>query len=169
MRLGSQMLIIFLFLSLTMDYGLWTMDSFAQPVSSTELIEKAKEYDNKEVEYQGEAVGDVMARGEFAWVNLNDGVTAIGIWGKKDLITEVVNCKGNYNCKGDILQVKGVFHRACPQHGGDLDIHMYEIAKLKEGFLISHPVNFSKVAKAFSLAIVALALSVLCALKAKKR
>lgn len=142
---------------------------YAAPVSSTELIEKAKEYDNKVVEFQGEVIGDVMVRGDYAWINLKDGMTAIGIFCKKDLIDHIVKCKGSYNCKGDILQVKGVFHKACPQHGGDLDIHMHEVIKLKDGFRISHAVNFSKIASAFSLSIVALALAILSAFKTRKK
>ena len=60
---------------------------FAQPlVSSTELIEKAKELDGKEIVYEGEVIGEVMTRGEYSWVNLNDGLNAVGVWMGNDFL-----------------------------------------------------------------------------------
>ena len=56
-----------LFLMITIDYGLSTIDCYAQPlVSSVELIEKAKEIDGKEIVYEGEVIGEVMTRGEYS-------------------------------------------------------------------------------------------------------
>ena len=150
---------------------LWFFGSncYAKPISSTELIEKAKEYNNQVVEFEGEVVGDVMARGDFAWVNVNDGQNAIGIWGQKDQIQEIVNRKGFYKCKGDIIRVKGEFHRACAQHGGDLDIHMTKGLRIKDGFSIPHQPSSTKMKWAFSLSLVALGLAALAALKSRKK
>lgn len=159
----------FLLVLLPFTFLPFTFNSYAQPVSSGELIEKAKAYDNQVVEYQGEAVGDVMARGNFAWVNLNDGKNAIGIWGNKDAINSVIKHKGGYNCKGDILLASGIFHRACPYHGGDLDIHLNKMMKVKEGFATPHKIRFSEVMNTIALAIVTIGLSILCAFKAKRK
>ncbi|MDP2927900.1 MAG: DNA-binding protein, partial [Candidatus Omnitrophota bacterium] len=54
--------------------------AFSQSLSSSELINNAKEYDGKLIVYSGEVIGDVMLRGEFAWVNINDGQNALGAW-----------------------------------------------------------------------------------------
>jgi hypothetical protein len=105
---------------------------FAQPVSSTELINKAREYDGKNVVYAGEVIGDVMARGDFVWVNVNDGENAIGIWLGKELAGEI-QFAGSYHAKGDRLEIDGVFHRACIQHGGDVDIHAQNVRKISPG------------------------------------
>ncbi len=130
-------------------------------VSSTELIEKAAYYNNKTVEYQGEVVGDVMVRGDSCWVNLNDGANAIGIWADTNLLKGIIKYKGDYNNKGDILLISGIFHRACPQHGGDLDIHLSNAAKIKEGSVIKHPVSPVKIKNALGLFFVAMGLSIL--------
>jgi len=106
--------------------------SYAQTVSSLELINNAKQYDGKTVTYQGEAIGDIMARGEHAWINLNDGYTAIGVWVRKNDIKDIAYL-GNYRAKGDIIEVSGIFNRSCPEHGGDLDIHAREIKKIIPG------------------------------------
>ena len=105
---------------------------YAQVVSSTELISKAKEYDGKTVVYQGEVIGEVMARGEYAWINLNDSKNAIGVWIKKDL-TKDIALTGSYRTFGDLAEIEGVFHRSCIEHGGDLDIHATSLRLVKKG------------------------------------
>ena len=100
----------------------------AQPISSDELINNAKSIDGKSVAYIGEVVGDVMVRGEYAWINLLDGKNAIGVWAGKDLVKDIVYT-GSYKFKGDVVEVSGVFHRACLQHGGDLDLHAQSLTK----------------------------------------
>ncbi len=127
-----------LFLVLTIGYGLWAIDCYAQePVSSTELIERAKEFDGKEVLYEGEAIGEIMARRGGAWVNLNDGENAVGIWADNNILS-LVSYAGNYEARGDWLQVRGIFNRACRLHGGDFDIHALNVIKLREGRLVKH-------------------------------
>ncbi len=122
----------FWFVILIFDFCILISNSFAQTVSSTDLINNAKQYDGKTITYEGEVIGDVMARGNFAWVNLNDGNNAVGVWASKDL-TSLINYKGSYKQKGDWLEAVGEFHRACPQHGGDFDIHAITLKKINSG------------------------------------
>src|SRR4030042_6640936 len=109
---------------------------YAQPMSSTELINDAREYDGKTVVYAGEVIGDVMVRGDFAWVNLNDGENTIGVWLNKELAREI-QFTGSYHTKGDQLEITGVFQRSCIQHGGDMDIHAQSMRKISPG----RPIN----------------------------
>lgn len=120
--------------------GYWLLVSsvFAQGlVSSTELIEHAREFDGREVAYQGEVIGEVMNRGNNSWVNLNDGENAIGIWLDNNFLGLISFC-GSYKARGDLLQVRGIFNRACKMHGGDLDIHAINVKKTREGRAIRH-------------------------------
>ncbi|MBN2831641.1 MAG: DNA-binding protein [Candidatus Omnitrophica bacterium] len=116
-------------------------------ISSTELIDNAKEYDGKKVVYRGEVIGEVMKRGDFAWVNIHDGEHAIGIWAPFSLTKSIVYT-GSYKAKGDVFEITGVFNRACPDHGGDLDIHAQVFKKIESGRLISQEVNPDKIKKA---------------------
>ncbi len=119
---------------------LWFLvtDSYAQQiVSSTELIERAKELDGQEVVYEGEVIGEVMTRGDYSWVNLHDGNNALGIWMGNNFLN-LISFAGSYKAKGDLLEVRGTFNRACPMHGGDLDIHALNVIKLREGRLVKH-------------------------------
>ncbi len=127
----------------------WTV-CYAQPLSSTELINKAKEYDGKSVVYAGEAIGDVMVRGNFAWVNVNDGENAVGVWMSKELAGEI-KVTGSYHAKGDRLEITGVFQRNCVQHGGDMDIHAQGIRKISPGKLVKEQLHTGKRNFAFIL------------------
>jgi len=118
-------------------------------VSSVELIEKSKEYDQQTVSYFGEVVGEVMIRKDYAWINVYDGSGAIGIWSPAGLVKNIM-FGGSYKYRGDRIVVTGVLNRACRQHGGDLDIHAQEISIIKRGHEIYRPFNRSR----FKLAIV---------------
>jgi hypothetical protein len=124
--------ILFCNVILFLSTAIFVIPCFAQPVGSLELINNAKQYDGKTVIYQGEAIGDIMIRADHAWIHLNDGYIAIGVWVRKDGLKDIAYL-GNYRAKGDIIEVTGVFHRCCPEHGGDLDIHAWEIRKIAPG------------------------------------
>jgi len=117
--------------------------SFAQSVSSTELIRNAKQYDGKIVVYEGEVIGDIMKRGDNSWVNINDGNNAIGVWISNSLAKEITYT-GSYKAKGSWVEITGIFHRACPEHGGDLDIHAQAIRKTGTGKIIIEKLNIGK-------------------------
>jgi len=108
------------------------MPAFARTLSSTELIENAKELDGAIVSYKGEVVTAIMRRGTHSWISVNDGPNAIGVWAKKDLAEKIIFI-GDYKYKGDIVEIEGVFKRACSEHGGELDIHAGKITVLERG------------------------------------
>jgi len=116
---------------------------FAQAISSTELINNAKSYDGKMVVYKGEVIGDVMPRGKHAWVNINDGNNAIGVWVSR-AVAKSIFYTGSYRAKGDVVEVSGIFHRSCPEHGGDLDIHAQVLRKVTSGRVLSERINIDK-------------------------
>jgi hypothetical protein len=117
--------------------------AFSQSLNSGELIQNAKEYDGKLIAYSGEVIGDVMLRGEFAWVNINDGENALGAWMSAALAKEI-KFMGNYKFRGDHLEIVGIFHRACLEHGGDLDIHVQSLRKIGNGRMVKEKLNSDK-------------------------
>lgn len=123
-------------------------------VSFSDLIEQAEKYDGKMITYEGEVVGDVMRRKNYAWVNVHDGKGAIGLWMKFSEARKI-KFKGNYKYKGDRIRVRGIFNRACPQHGGDLDIHVEELEVLAPGRRTPDPVPLQELLAATALSIVA--------------
>ncbi len=115
-----------------------------RPVSSIELIRDANILDGNVLTYKGEIVAAIMNRGDHSWVNLSDGYHAIGIWCETSSLSDV-RTLGNYKNEGDILEVTGVFHRACPAHGGELDIHAETLRIEARGFPVEERVSMRRV------------------------
>jgi hypothetical protein len=131
--------------SLLMVMILWLVPalSHGQSISSQELIANANVYDGKIVLYRGEIIGDIMRRGNFSWLNLADEKNVIGVWLPSGLL-KAIAFTGSYRAIGDSLEVTGVLHRACPEHGGDLDIHATAITKTANGRVRNERINTSK-------------------------
>jgi len=135
MKLNSLLLFLAFFIP--------AFNCYAQPIPSAELINNGKLYDGKVVSYEGEVIGDIMVRGDYAWINLNDGRNAIGVW-IKSALTKDIGFTGSYKSVGDGVEITGVFGRACPEHGGDLDIHAEVIRKTGAGRHLQERLNVDK-------------------------
>lgn len=127
-------------------------------VKSDDLINNAREYDKKEVVYSGEVIGDIMRRGEYAWINVNDGSNSIGIWIIYDEAKKI-KYTGSYRYKGDIVEVTGIFNRACPEHGGDFDIHAKSMIVKKEGSKVEREINLTILYIAIAVLLIAAGLN----------
>jgi len=106
-----------------------------QSVSSTKLIENASELDGDTVYYSGEVVGDILYRGDYAWINVSDGANAIGICIPASEAKKI-EYVGRYRVIGDTVSLTGTFHRACALHGGDMDIHAEAINVTEKGHTV---------------------------------
>jgi hypothetical protein len=129
----------------------------ATSVSSTDLIEKAKELDGQEIVFTGEVIGDIMVRGGHTWVNVSDGINAVGIWADNQILPHIT-LAGRYKVHGDEVKITGVFNRACPEHGGDLDIHAAKIELMKKGYAVDDNTEPWKLPAAVVLALAAVIL-----------
>jgi hypothetical protein len=142
--------------------------AFCRLDSSAELIEHAKDFEGKTVYFRGEAIGDIMKRGNFAWVNVNDGANALGIWLETGLAKKI-NYTGSYKAIGDTVLIVGRFNRACLEHGGDLDIHAESLAIIKTGNAVEEKINAQKYKAALGLLGVALCFGILRILRRSPR
>lgn len=125
-----------------------------------DLIENAKELDGQEVTVQGEAIGERMDRGNYSWININDGTNAIGIWLDGSEADKVSNY-GNYKFIGDTVKITGVFHRACKEHGGEADLHSISLEIVKDGYQVKEQISQVKILSAIILTPLALLILVL--------
>jgi hypothetical protein len=112
----------------------------AQCVRSVDLIEHAAAWDGKAIVYEGEAIGEVLRRPDGAWINVSDGDNALGCWITSAMADEITSC-GTYDQHGDTLRIEGIFHRACADHGGDLDLHAVTLTKTADGYPVAHPIQ----------------------------
>ncbi len=185
MKKGGSNRKIFLFiLEIVVLLAFFAQPAFAKAISSAELIEKCHFYDGKEVEFQGEVIGDVMRRGEYAWININDDSyssknvengsklkgynTGQSVWCWANQVG-FIKYKGDYKNSGDIIWVKGIFNRACPEHGGDMDIHAHQIRLVKQGQPISHPFKKERAAVALFLGVISAGLFLINKFLTQKR
>ena len=135
---------------------------------SAELIERARELDGREVEFAGEAIGDSMRRGDHVWLNLLDAGGAIGVWVERADLPALA-CFGSAEARGDTLRVRGIFHRSCPEHGGDLDIHAAAVEVVARGELKMETLHTGRMALAAGLLLAAAAVFFLWRAKQRAR
>lgn len=138
--------------------------------SSGDLVERPRKWDGKTVTFRGEAITGAMVRGDMAWLHLNDdayylknveeGATLGGynsgmpVWVAADLARQIQTF-GDYKHEGEVVEVRGVFNAACPQHGGDMDIHATTLRRVIAGRDAADPVKSWKVVVALVLAVLA--------------
>jgi hypothetical protein len=144
-------------------------------LSSGDLVEHMKQYDGMTVTFEGEAVGEAMVRGSHAWIHLNDDAyfeknieegaplggqnSGMPVWVSADLARKI-GTFGDYKHEGDIVRVTGVFHAACPDHGGDTDIHAQTLEIVRRGHAVVDQPKPAKLAWAIVLSLAAGALFV---------
>jgi len=125
-----------------------------QVVQYEALLEGARAFDGLKATIQGEAIGQVMERGTMAWVNVADQSGAIGVWMSAEEARSI-SMLGSYSCRGDELRITGTFHRACVEHGGDMDIHAETVAIVRAGERVAHPFSVARQVAAALLSLAA--------------
>ena len=138
-----------LLLLLSIAAGLLAESAFGQ-VSSSRLIEEARALDGQTVEYSGELIGEPLPRGDHVWINVHDGSNALGVWAGREALP-AVRYYGSYRASGDWVRVRGVFHRSCPEHGGDMDIHADSLDVARVGHTVDHVFNTGRAVVALLL------------------
>lgn len=124
--------------------------------SSTELVERPGDYDQEIIEFEGEAIGEAMVRGDHAWIHLNDDAykyknveegarlggfnTGMSVWISANQLRDD-GIYGDYRHEGDIVRVAGVFNAACAEHGGDMDLHATGLELVTSGRSVVDPIH----------------------------
>jgi len=119
--------------------------------NSAQLVEKPKEFDGTTVTFTGEAIGELMARGDYAWIHLNDDAyeernveegaelggynSGMAVWVPTELTTPI-DTYGDHKHEGSIVQIAGTFNAACKEHGGDMDIHATSLTLIRPGHVV---------------------------------
>lgn len=139
----------------------------SQFVSVSELIEKINFYDGQTVIFRGEAIGDRMAR-NGVWVNISDSPnSAIGVWLTPADAQKIITL-GGYTAKGDIVEVSGVFHRACSAHLGEIDLHATTCRVIQRGTFIEHLVSATRIRTGVVFSFLAVVLMVIWRCKSRQ-
>lgn len=115
-------------------------DSNKNVISLNELVENSKFHDHQIVTISGEALLEGLERHDGVWINIHDGSNAIGLFMSQE-DAKRIRYFGDYKNKGDFIIAKATFNRACPVHGGDLDLHLIEIINIQKGYPVARPVS----------------------------
>lgn len=136
--------------------------------SIPDLIEKASMYEGKQIEIEGEVIGDKLARSDGVWVAVLEDGTALGVLLSPNDASNIA-ALGSYARIGDRVRIQGIFHRACPDHGGDLDMHAEHVAKLADGHATPHAIVPARAFWGFALCLSGTTLAALWRLRERRR
>lgn len=110
------------------------------------LVSINRALNDNQVSFEGEAVGDIVNGGESSkWVNVMGASNAVISVFMTDDQASLVDDLGGYHSSGTHLKITGVYHIACPEHQGELDVHASNVEVTKVGELTEHrisPVRF---------------------------
>lgn len=143
-------------------------------VSSDELLDCPRAYDGRVVRYRGEPVGEVLPRGDHAWVQLNDGVYAqtnplplrrdfagsnsgVGVRLPAGGVGEIVHVGGPQR-HGDLIEVEGRFHRVLPDTADTMAIDADRVQRVRGGEPIERRVLPDRQLAAITLGVLAVAM-----------
>lgn len=135
--------IVFCLLFLLGAGGVFVSSGEAAKTSISGLFANEQVYNNKEVIVQGEVL-DVLPQKTGEWINLREKNADIGVWCGKGVKVPKIEHFTGFNQKGDIIEVRGIFHSSCPDHWGEKDIHAHVIQLVRKGFRIEEEVSSKK-------------------------
>ena len=114
-------------------------NTFIYDTTIGSLYDQAQANDARTVQVVGEVIGDkISAIGEagYCWITLTaidaDDKSSISVLLSDD-VTQQIDHYGRYGVTGTILQVRGTYHQACPDHEGLPDIHATTATAVKRG------------------------------------
>ena len=138
-----------------------------QIISINNLIENNETFDQTVITIEGEAIGEILERGEYSWININDTTNAIGVWIKTSDAQKIAYF-GDYKNQGDTVRITGVFYNACSEHGGDTDIHATSIEIIQTGKTVTENISTIKILSA-GILLVTMMIIAMAYLRLKKK
>ena len=113
--------------------------------------------DNSSVRIEGEAVGEAVSAGAgLKWVSVNDssgqGIAVL----MTDEQLRSIESYGNYPQTGSVVEVTGIYHVACDDHQGELDVHATSVVLLEEGEKTVHAIDEGRLVAAVVTGIIGL-------------
>jgi len=119
-------------------------NSFIYDTTIDSLFSQPSLYEGRTVQVVGEAIGDIVAETPLSkkrcWITLTavdvNSPATISVIISTDQKKQIDHL-GRYGVTGTILQVRGTYHQACPDHEGIADIHVTTVEAIERG--IEHP------------------------------
>jgi len=143
-------------------------------VTSYQLLNCPRAFDQKMVTFTGEVVGELIVRRGGVWAQVNDDPYAliygplvghsahvgfnsgVAVW-FPDGTHEIIETVGRPATRGDVVEIVGTFLRTDPNDGGGLTIRADSVKVLAEGFTVDEPLHTLQLVTAAVLFMGALA------------
>lgn len=127
-------------------------------VSLSELEGASARYDEKLVQFEAEAVGDIIEGPKgYKWVLFDDGTGSISCLVPDDY-TRYITSLGRYGIQGSVLRVTGVYKVSDDDQAGEMDVRVYKAELLDSGEAIQEPFEPSRLYAGLGFVLLALLL-----------
>lgn len=102
-------------------------------VTPATLASLTEDLDGATVRFSGEVVSEALRADEtHVWLNVSGDGVAMGVYLPAEMADKVTTF-GDYAHSGDVVEIVGVYHEACDEHGGDMDVHATELTLITPG------------------------------------
>lgn len=143
-------------------------------VSSTQVTVCPDLYDQRQVTFVGEVIGDVLQRDGGAWLLVNDddyalssgplpahremsgSNTGLAVWLPERFI-DLIDAPGGPGVRGTVLELHGTIHRADPHDGGGLTLRADRASVVEESARIPEALHTGQLIVALLAAAAAVA------------
>ncbi|MCK4912238.1 MAG: hypothetical protein KAS05_00785 [Candidatus Omnitrophica bacterium] len=150
--------------------ALFTSFVYAENASLGDILASPNNFTGKEVQIEGEVIGEPLNDEAGVWVNVSTGQEQIGVFFEdKERIEEIIYW-GDYSTTGDQIRVIGVFYKNCPEHQVS-DLHLKSLKIIHKGYENEYVISPWKkqLAKILSMICLAMALIYFIKLRYGKR
>ncbi|MDP8290069.1 MAG: hypothetical protein P9M02_03770 [Candidatus Susulua stagnicola] len=138
---------------------------YADSTSLEDILEFPDSYDGKEVQIEGEVIGEPLNGNLGVWVNVS-AKQQIGVFlADKEKIKEITYW-GDYRTTGDQVRVKGIFYKDCPEHQIS-DVHCKSLEVVGKGHKNKYIISSQKKQLAKILSIIFLIIGLIYLIRLK--
>lgn len=162
MRVKLKLFIFCLLLIITSA----TFFAYAENISLEDIFAFPEEFSEKEVQIEGEVIGEPLNDPGGIWLNISTGSQQIGVFVFDKEKIEEITYWGSYEETGDHVRIKGIFYKECPDHQIS-DIHLGSLEIIREGYRNEYPISPQKQQLAKILSIICLAIAFIYLIKLK--
>ena len=134
--------------------------SFSFAASINEILDQPDQFDEKNIEIEGEVIGEPLRGKDGQWINILSEDSNMGIFLSDPESLKSIEYWGNYKNKGDTVIVRGIFYKDCFLHQIS-DMHLNSLRVRERGFENQPKVSAEKAKMATILLIVCLSTAII--------
>lgn len=124
-------------------------------VKLSELVNASSRFNDQVVQFEAEAVGDIIEGPDgYKWVLFDDGTGSISALVPEDYI-QLISHLGRYSVKGSVLRITGVYKIADNDQSGEMDVRVYSAELLDEGENVSDTLDKHRLYLGFAFIVFA--------------